>query len=237
MKVYHSLTEAPDLEEPISLCIGIFDGVHKGHQKLLTALKGHRGTSIVLTFSNHPLTLLRPEESHTNILTAEQKIQALQLQEVDVAIILPFSKDIAQMSYQIFLTEIHKAIPFKHLYVGEGDAFGKNREGTKENLISFAPQLGFIPHYVEKLKMDDQIISSTWIRKCLKEGDVNLATKLLGREPSFSSITKGVLKPGKYPVRVLLDGERTFTEQIIHVEENGYELEEPGIITLIDRKD
>jgi len=236
MKVYYSLSEIENIKEPICLSIGMFDGVHRGHQKLLEGLKSHKGSSVVLTFSNHPISLLRPDIYQPTIVSKDEKLKLLELQKIDHAIILPFSKDIAQMSYQIFLTEIHRAIPFEHLYVGEGDGFGKNREGTKEKITHFAPKLGFVPHYVEKLTMDGEIVSSTWIRKALQEGDIARATKLLGREPSFETISKGLIKPGKYHSRILMEGEKLFKEQVIEISEDGFELGKAGTVTLINKE-
>lgn len=232
MKLFRSLTEIDELENPVNLTIGMFDGLHKGHQHLLSHLKKPKGSSVVLTFINHPLSLLRPDVFAGDLLTPDQKIKEFEHFGIDATILLPFSQDIAEMSYQMFLTQIHRALPFHHLYIGENDAFGKNREGTKEAVERFAPSLGFCAHYIPKLTCEDEIISSTWVRKALKSGDINKAAKLLGKEPQFMIIQKGMVKPGAYKAQILYDGCQTFEEETIQVTDEGFNLNKPGLITL-----
>lgn len=237
MKIYHSLTEIPSLVKPISLTIGMFDGVHKGHQHLLNYVKKNHGSCVVLTFINHPAEFLHPGKIQPSLTTAEEKAHLLSKHSIEHVIMLPFTSDIAQMSYKLFLREIHKCLPFNNLFIGENDAFGKNREGTKEALIEFSPSLDFIPHYIPKLKEKDEIISSSRIRNCLKNGNLLEAENLLNRPLTFSSIDNGLLKPGKYKVRILAEGKDTFSEKTITIDETGgYKLEKPSIITFLTQK-
>ena len=106
------------------------------------------------------------------------------------------------MTYKEFLKKIHFALPFNKLYIGENDAFGKNREGTKEAIKAFAPSLQFMPYYIPKLQENDQIISSSLIRKELASGNLIQAKRLLGRPLSFSYIDKNLLKPGRYQIHL-----------------------------------
>lgn len=234
MKVYNSLTQIPTLKAPVSLSIGVFDGVHLGHTLLLEKVKEHRGTSVVLTFINHPLELLKKEIAPPLLTTEKEKAALLSNTGIDAVILLPFSRDIAEMTYQMFLSEIHKALPFQHLYIGGNDAIGKDRKGTMEALTAFGPKLHFVAHSIPKLMKDDRIVSSSWIRECLRNGDLVKASRLLGREVSLSRVRAELIKPGKYLVRVLEDGERVFTEQEITIEEGkAFETENPSMITFL----
>lgn len=234
MKIYHSLTEVTPSKRPISLAIGMFDGVHTGHVHLLKNLQKHHGSAIVLTFSNHPKSILRPHLPVPTLMSVKQKLQALSLCNIDATIVLPFSKDIAEMTYQIFLTEIYNALPFEHLYIGENDAFGKNLEGNSHALSTFSKNLSFVFHSLPKLEKDGKIISSSWIRQCLIEGDLKLAERLLGRSLSFEKIDAGLIKPGTYDVRILYDDKDTFITEKVTIEENHpFTLQYPGTITFI----
>jgi riboflavin kinase/FMN adenylyltransferase len=182
LSIYRFLTQIPTLKPPISLTVGVFDGVHLGHKALLKELTSNHGSSVVLTFSNHPSEIFNPGEKKQMLTTVEEKCALFKSLKVDHVVILPFTKEIAEMSYQMFLEQIHRSLPFHYLYIGENDAFGKNRQGTKEAIVAFAPTLGFSPRYVPKLKDGEEIISSTLIRKYLKAGKKERAEALLGHK-------------------------------------------------------
>ena len=237
MNIYHTLSEIPPLKEPIHLSIGMFDGLHLGHQSLLKNLTSNHGTSVVLTFINHPTEIFTPELKKPMLTTTSEKTELLKEHKIDGVITLSFTKEIAEMTYQMFLKEIHTSLPFKTLTIGKGDAFGKGREGDEEAIKAFAPSLGFVPHYIPKLTKDEKIISSSWIRACLQNGDLLKAEELLGRPISFSSIDKGLMKPGTYKVRVLEEGKNTFSEKEIKIDEDGgYYIDTPSVITFITNK-
>lgn len=234
MKVYHCLTKIPTLKKPVSLCIGVFDGVHLGHRFLLEKVNEHHGTSVILTFVNHPLELLNKDIAPPLLTAESEKGQLLAMAGIDVAILLPFTREIAEMTYQMFLSEIYIALAFQHLYIGEKDALGKDRKGTIEALTSFGLKNHFEVHSIPKLMKENRPISTSWIRESLRNGDLVTAENLLGRKVSLSKIDAGQIKSGKYLVRIFQEGKNNFSEEIITIEEGkNFKSEKPSIITFL----
>lgn len=203
MKIAKTISSLPDLNSPVCLAIGTFDGVHLGHQALINKMN-KLGTSLVFTFSNHPTEVLKKGDPVPSLMTAKMKQDALADAGVMNLVIQPFTEDIAQMPYYLFLEEIYAAVPFSHIFFGEDDAIGKNREGTPEKIRELGKKMAFEAHYLPKLKTEDTIISSSNVRKALANGNIKLAEELLGRpyqnqvHPKDPFFDKGLLKPGKF---------------------------------------
>jgi riboflavin kinase/FMN adenylyltransferase len=235
MKVTHSLAHLPPLKKPISLTIGVFDGVHLGHKHLFQKLKEYHGSSVVLTFTNHPAELLRNEHSFPLLTNEKEKMELILKENIDLLILIPFSREIAEMTYQMFLSSLHQALDFNHLYIGENDALGKDRKGTPQALSSFGKKAHFSVHSIPKLTHQGKIISSSLIRSFLKEGNLIAAEELLGRKVSLSKIQSGQIKAGTYRVRVHEEGKTSFSEQFLTLEEgNPFEPKNPSIITFLN---
>lgn len=165
MILHTSLENIPRLTSPVALTIGAFDGVHLGHQHLLQELK-KQGTPVVLTFSNHPSEILRPEPVKP-ILTLLQKLKLLDHFGVAMTIVLPFTQQLSQIPYDVFL----KQIPFDILVGGEDIRIGFRGEGTRDTLSKLPYKTVFLP----KFTINGVAVSSRLIREHLKE-----ANKLLG---------------------------------------------------------
>jgi riboflavin kinase/FMN adenylyltransferase len=173
-------------DQPVALSIGMFDGVHRGHQALLQRLTDQTSPSAVLTFSNHPLTVLRPDlPPPVPITTSLQKQRLLERYGLDFLIVLPFTPAFATLSFN----ELLEKIPLTHLVLGQGAAFGKNREGTEERVRAWAQPRSVSVEYVEKVVFDGAPVSSTRVRKALADHDVSLAEHLLGYPLSFLEMT------------------------------------------------
>jgi len=181
MKIVHKLEEIPTLPQPIAFSLGSYDGVHLGHQHLFHEMK-KRGTTVVLTFSNHPSEVLRPEETPPLIDTLEKKLSRMEAQGIDLAIVLPFTRELASMSYDAFLREVRKYLPFSHLILGEGDAFGYRKQGTEQNVQALARDLNFEAIYLPKLHLQGEPISSRRIRELIEQRQYEQAFALLGRK-------------------------------------------------------
>lgn len=178
------LSSSTRLKPPIILTIGNFDGVHLGHQTIfdaMKALKDKDGSLVVLTFSNHPLEVLHPNMVVSKITPLEEKLALLKETGVDLTLLLEFTKDLQNKSYEAFLKEIKAHIPFDHLVLGKDATFGKNQEGDEKALKRLETSLHFKTHYVERIENKGYIISSKIIRKKLEEGDVASVKNLLGR--------------------------------------------------------
>lgn len=162
--------------EPVALTIGMFDGVHLGHQMLLKRLKETGKKTAVLTFANHPLSFFFPDRPLLPITTHEQKKRLLEHFGVDLLITIRFDAAFASITYDQLLN----SIPLTHLILGKGAAFGKNREGTEEKVRAWAENKAVRVEYLPKLTFNHEPVSSSAIRKALLSNDRLKAQELLG---------------------------------------------------------
>lgn len=170
MKVIHSFDE---IEPGMAWTIGMFDGVHLGHQALLKRLRAASAKSAVLTFAEHPLVLLSPRDAPRLITQLPEKLVLLEAAGVDVVLVAPFTRELAAMPFDELLG---KLVP-SHLVLGVGAAFGKRREGTAERVRAWGQSRGVSVEYVEKTVVAGEPVSSSRIRATLA-----LAESLLGRK-------------------------------------------------------
>lgn len=181
--------------------IGNFDGVHKGHQALLSRVieRGAQagGTSIAMTFEPHPLRALGLS-SPPLITRRDQKIELIETSGIDVLLCLPFDKAFAQISAHEFIEDILiKKIGMKTIVIGPDYTFGKNRGGNIELLKAKGGKLGFetiVSDWIKGDETDTERISSTRIRKLVMDGHVDRAKHFLGR---FYQIRGKVIKGRK----------------------------------------
>lgn len=184
MKIITTLPHNISLSKSLGLTIGNFDGVHLGHQYLLQCLRqkvGPQGKMAVLTFSNHPMAVLKRDFNNVVLSSLDEKLALLERQGVDFVILLEFTHTIAQLSYDEFLIQIRTSYPFTDFVLGAGSSFGKGRAGTQEKIIQLGNQLGFTTEYLEKMTINDMPVSSGRIRTLLQAGSHEQASKLLGR--------------------------------------------------------
>ncbi len=185
MKVVNSILDIPHFEEPVTLTIGVYDGLHLGHQAILKQLhkeskKG--GKQVVLTFSNHPSTYLRPNSPAPLLIPLNQRLKLLEEQGIDLVIALPFDTEFANQTYQDFFQSLCKKLPIKHLIVGDDARFGKGREGGPHEIEALGL---FQTTYLPKETHHKELISSGNIRSYLEKGDLKKVKKLLGRPYSL----------------------------------------------------
>jgi FAD synthase len=183
MILRHHLSNVTSLSPPYALTIGSFDGVHLGHRYLLQELK-KRGKAAVITFSNHPSAVLG-QASFPLIIPIEQKVALFETIGLDLLFLLAFSKEMAQQPFDIFLEKVKEIYPFSFLVLGVGAAFGKGRQGDAAHVIGLSKKMQFEVEYLPKLKVDDQEVSSGRIRKLIEKGDIETASKFLGRPYSL----------------------------------------------------
>ena len=197
MKVYRNIKDFHKLSKAV-VTSGFFDGVHQGHQKILSRLvesaRAIEGESVVITFWPHPKKVLMPAQNDCHTLsTLEEKIQLIAAMKIDHLIILTFDKEFSQISSDEFVKDILiEKIGTKKLVIGYDHKFGKNREGGFEYLKSNAHQFGFEVEEIPRQDIDQMGISSTLIRKALLEADVKSAAMFLGRNYSLTgTVVKG----------------------------------------------
>lgn len=174
------------------LTIGSFDGVHLGHQQLITALTDNSHQicekSVVLTFHPHPSVILRGRSGSFYLTSVSEKSELLDHLGVDVVIVHPFTHELSQSSAEDFIQSIKAHLGFKELWVGEDFSLGRNREGNVKYLKDHQRKFGYKVHVVEPVKVEGRTISSSLIRTYIGEGKVEEANKLLGRRYRMSGI-------------------------------------------------
>lgn len=166
--------------------IGTFDGVHRGHQKVISRLKEYakkyNGESVIFTFYPHPRLVTAPNERNLRLLTTlEEKTELFEKNGIDHLIIYPFTKSFSELSYQEFVKDILvEKIGTRCLVVGYDHRFGKNREGGFEYLKECARKHKFDIEKLDALLVDESNVSSTKIRQSLEAGNIERANRYLG---------------------------------------------------------
>lgn len=197
MKVYSNIVDFKGVKSPI-VTTGTFDGVHLGHQKLISRLKDvareENGETVLLTFSPHPRMVLFPDDNELKLLNSlPEKIELLENYGVDHLIVYPFTKEFSRLTSTEFVRNILvNSIQTKRLVIGYNHHFGRNREGSFEHLKEYGPLYGFDVEEIPAKDVDHIEVSSTKIRNALLIGDVKTATNYLGHEYTLTgTVVKG----------------------------------------------
>ena len=170
------------IPEESAVTLGKFDGIHKGHQKLMKKIlaKKEQGLkSVVFTFGQMPGTVFYGKGR--TILTREERKQHLEAMGIDYMVECPFVPEIIQMEPEDFVKKILvEQLNVKYIAVGPDFRFGHNRRGGCSLLKEMAAQFGFEVEVVEKECLEDKVISSTYVRHMLETGEMEMVQKLLG---------------------------------------------------------
>ncbi len=189
MQQLSSIAETQSLHRPVHWAMGFFDGVHRGHKRIISSTNTQGALRGVLTFSPHPAAILAPERAPLLITPdAGYKAQLLQEAGAEVLLILPFTRELAATPATEFLQQLHAACPIAGVSVGTNWRFGKGGSGTPELLRRFAEQHGFCTHIHELEIQGDEVICSTRIRRLLADGQLDSAAAMLGRPFSICGI-------------------------------------------------
>ena len=197
MRILHSIAELANLPGPVFLAIGVFDGVHLGHQAVIRrALDGAaaaNGTAVVVTFDPHPARVLRPEQAPRLLTATKHKAQILASMGVTHLLVIPFTLEFAATPPVDFVRALHTACkPLREICVGHTWAFGKKRAGNLELLRQMGDELGFEEVGIEAVEEEGEIVSSTLLRATIEAGDLAKAARLLGREFTIlGTVVKG----------------------------------------------
>lgn len=185
MKIFHG-TENANITRPTVLTLGVFDGLHLGHQEIMRKVveraKAVDAVATAITFDPHPRALLHPDSAPPLLQTLDQRLANLEVLGIEQTIVIPFTREFSDQPAENFLSEIiHDRLHAKEVYLGKGFAFGKDRGGNIELLRSMSEKLGFVADEVDEIQLRGMRISSSKIRKLLANGYVNLARRMLGR--------------------------------------------------------
>lgn len=171
--------------KPLALSLGMFDGVHLGHQSIISELKRIASEknleSAVLTFWPHPRLIFNPNEDLKLLNTLEEKTALLENFGIENLFLKSFDKEFRNLTGEEFVKQILvEKLNVKHLIVGHDHVFGKNRSGNFQLLEKLAPELGFEVEQMEAVNIYNNNISSTKVRNALLEGNIKEANLMLG---------------------------------------------------------
>ena len=188
MELVYGLPQ-PINERATILTIGVFDGVHRGHQRLIGGVarraRDMECQSAVLTFDTHPDMVVHPEHGRLYLTTLEERANLIADLGVDLLIVMPFTREVMARSAHDFMLQICQAVALREIWVGWDFALGRRREGDLARLREIGQELGYSVHPVGAITLPNgMLVSSTRIRTALGGGDVETAAVQLGR--SFS---------------------------------------------------
>ena len=181
--IYYDNKEA--MTEPCVATIGFFDGVHRGHQFLISHLvetaRQDGMPTVVITFDEHPRKVLQSDYQPEMLSTLDSKLLLLSKTEVDDAVVLHFTREMAAMSAREFMQQVlHDHLHVKKLFIGYDHRFGHNREETFDDYVRYGKEMGIEVIKNQAYSMNGINISSSVIRSFLKEGEVDMANQCLG---------------------------------------------------------
>ncbi len=185
MKIFHGTDNANILRSTV-LTLGVFDGLHLGHQKIIQKVVSRAKAVIavptVITFDPHPRAVLYPENAPPLLQTLDQRLANFEVLGIEQVIVIRFNQEFANQNAEVFLRNIvHERLQAKEVFLGKGFAFGKNRGGNIELLKKISAELGFCADEVPEITVRGQRISSSKIRELLADGKINFARRMLGR--------------------------------------------------------
>jgi riboflavin kinase/FMN adenylyltransferase len=202
LKTLHSIPELSRLPGPLFLAIGVFDGVHRGHQAVISTSASHaeseNGTAVVVTFDPHPMKVLRPERAPHLLTATQHKIALIRDLGVRHLLIIKFDKKFAATEPEDFVRQlVEKSKPLREICVGHEWSFGKNRRGNLDLLKKFGGESGFDVVGIPPVTVNGKVVSSTAIRKAVQDGDFGKAAEMLGRDYTILGTVVGGDNLGK----------------------------------------
>jgi riboflavin kinase/FMN adenylyltransferase len=199
MEILRSISELSKLGGPIFLAIGVFDGVHRGHQAVISTsaqhAKAESGIPVVVTFDPHPMKVLRPSQAPHLLTATEHKIGLIRDLGVRHLLILKFDKAFASTAPEDFVHQlVMHAKPLREICVGHEWSFGKGRRGNLDLLRKLGVQFNFHVVGIPAVTLPDgEPISSTAIRQAIEAGDLGKAAEMLGHDYTIL----GTVVPGE----------------------------------------
>ena len=204
MQLFRTLEDLAGHSHNVCLAIGVFDGVHLGHQRVIGQARDDAraggGTSVVLTFDPHPMGVLQPNRAPLLLTSTPHKLVLLEKLGVDGCLLLTFDKAFSLMPPEQFIdTVASHTTHLQEICVGTRFRFGHDRVGDVRLMEALAPKYGYVAKEIPSVKLDNEMVSSTAIRQHVLHGRLDRAAAMLGRR--FSIL--GTVEPGDHRGREL----------------------------------
>jgi riboflavin kinase/FMN adenylyltransferase len=186
VKIIRAATELGNGQRKVCVAIGVFDGVHLGHQQVIRQTvadaRGHNAVALVVTFDKHPNAVVAPDKTPPQIFSRSQKLRAIESLGADALLEIPFDKTFSAKSGEVFIRELaHDLGKIHSVCVGADFVFGHKRSGNVELLKKLGAELFFQVHGLAAVALDGQVVSSTRIREAIRAGNFDAASQMLGR--------------------------------------------------------
>jgi riboflavin kinase/FMN adenylyltransferase len=186
MKLIHAAHELGNGSRKVCLAIGVFDGVHLGHQQIIrqtvSDAHGHGALPLVVTFDKHPSTIVAPDRVPPQIYSRSQKLRAIESLGAEALLEIPFDKTFSEKSGEEFIRELARDLGTVHsICVGADFVFGNQRSGNVALLKKLGAELHFQVHGMAALALDGKTVSSTRLREAIRGGELDAAGQMLGR--------------------------------------------------------
>ncbi len=191
MNIIRNASELADTPQRVCLAIGVFDGVHLGHQQVIRQTTGdashEEARSLVVTFDRHPNAVVAPHAVPPAVYSLDQKLQAIESLGVDTTLMVPFDESFSRLSAEEFVDQLICGFGMiRSICVGRGFTFGHRRGGNVELLQKIGQSHNIKVHGLAAVALDGQVVSSTRIRECIQAGDLDSASQMLGRDYKLS---------------------------------------------------
>jgi riboflavin kinase/FMN adenylyltransferase len=191
MKIISAANELAIGSRKVCLAIGVFDGVHLGHQQIIRQTVGdahqHDAMAVVLTFDRHPNAIVAPDRVPPLIYSLPQKLRAIESVGADALLLVPFDKKFSEQTGGEFIRRLARDFGKIHsICVGADFVFGHRRDGNVGMLKKLGGEIGFHVHGLAAVSLDGQVVSSTRIRETIRAGELDAASQMFGRPYAIS---------------------------------------------------
>jgi len=186
MNIIHAANELEPGSRRVCVAIGMFDGVHLGHQQVIRQTiedaRQHEGIAVAITFDCHPNSVVAPERNPPLIYSLSQRLRVIESLGIDVALSIHFDQAFSEISGEQFIRALVRDFRNLHsLCVGSAFTFGHRRSGNVELLKRLGKELHFMVHGLASVSLDGKVVSSTRIREAIRDGNLDAASQMLGR--------------------------------------------------------
>jgi len=192
MQAFRKLEEVPPDFGPTTVTVGNFDGVHRAHKQVLNTIIGRAKDSglkaVAVTFEPHPVRILRPDSNLKLLTPTPEKLRLLSETGLDAVLLLPFTRDLSLMTPEAFAHDILKqGLRAREVHEGYNFRFGHKATGNTALLSEFGKEMGFEVYVYPEMRLRGEPVSSSQIRKLIRDGGISRARHLLGRPFSILS--------------------------------------------------